>query len=84
VSAARCWRRLTPRPRTSTSISCGKPRRQDEFGFRELALDYFGGRPQHPAGALLIRLHSSPVHFHRKAVGVIARSTETLKAALAA
>jgi len=59
---------------------------QDEFGFRELALDYFGGRPTSiQQAALLIRLHSSPVHFHRKGRGRYRPAPpETLKAALAA
>ncbi len=59
---------------------------QDEFGFRELALDYFGGKPSSvQQAALLIRLHSSPVYFHRKGRGRFRPAPpETLKAALAA
>ena len=59
---------------------------QDEFGFRELALDYFGGKPTSiQQAALLIRLHSSPVYFHRKGRGRYRPAPpETLKAALAA
>jgi exoribonuclease-2 len=59
---------------------------QDEFGFRELALDYFGGKPTSiQQAALLIRLHSSPVYFHRKGRGRYRPApSETLKAALAA
>ena len=59
---------------------------QDEFGFRELAVDYFGGKPSSvQQAALLIRLHSSPVYFHRKGRGRFRPAPpETLKAALAA
>ena len=59
---------------------------QDEFGFRELAVDYFGGKPSSvQQAALLIRLHSSPVYFHRKGRGRYRPAPpETLKAALAA
>jgi len=59
---------------------------QDEFGFRELAEDYFGARPTSvQQAALLIRLHSAPVYFYRKGRGRYRPAPpETLKAALAA
>lgn len=59
---------------------------QDEFGFRDLAFDYFGGKPTSiQQAALLFRLHSAPVYFHRKGRGRYRPAPpETLKAALAA
>src|SRR6267154_4470559 len=40
---------------------------QQEFGFQELALEYFGHEPAAvEAAAILMRLHSAPVYFHRK------------------
>jgi len=59
---------------------------QHEFGFEELARDYFG-HPPGPveAAALLLRLHGAPVHFHRKGRGRFRPAPpETLQAALAA
>jgi len=59
---------------------------QDEFGFRELALDYFGSKPTSiQEAALLVRLHSAPVYFQRRGRGRYrAAPPDTLKAALAA
>jgi exoribonuclease-2 len=59
---------------------------QDEFGFGELADEYFGGRATTAQGtALLLRLHGAPVYFHRKGRGRYRPApAETLKAALAA
>jgi exoribonuclease-2 len=59
---------------------------QDEFGFMELADEYFGRTPT-PAEAtgLLLKLHAAPVYFHRKGRGRYRpASGEVLKAALAA
>lgn len=42
----------------------------DEFGFTDFGSDYFGGRPGAlELTALLLRLHSSPIHFQRKGRG---------------
>lgn len=59
---------------------------QDEFGFVELARDYFGAEPTaEQAAALLFRLHSAPIYFYRKGRGRYRPApAETLKAALAA
>lgn len=59
---------------------------QDEFGFMELARDYFGTTPSAvDAAALLLRLHGAPVYFYRKGRGRYRPApAETLKAALAA
>ena len=59
---------------------------QDEFGFVELARDYFGAEPSAvQAAALLFRLHSAPVYFYRKGRGRYRPApAEILKAALAA
>lgn len=57
----------------------------EEFGFAELGGEYFGHAPQ-PAEAagLILRLHSSPIYFHKKGRGRYkAAPEETLKAALA-
>lgn len=58
----------------------------DEFGFDELALDYFGARPDAvQSTALLLRLHGSPIHFQRKGRGRYrAAPEETVRTALAA
>ncbi|CAG0962097.1 Exoribonuclease 2 [Methylophilaceae bacterium] len=61
---------------------CGEP----EFGFEDLAADYYG-RKSSPveAAAVALRLHSAPVYFYRKGKGRYkAAPAETLKAALAA
>ena len=59
---------------------------QAEFGFRDLARDYFGAKPSSvQEAALLIRLHSAPVYFYRKGRGRYRPAPpDTLKAALAA
>ncbi len=57
----------------------------DEFGFEELATEYFGHAPNplEAAGAL-IRLHSAPMYFYKKGKGRYkAAPPEALKAALA-
>lgn len=42
----------------------------DEFGFDTLAVDYWGHRPTPAeAGAVLLKLHESPVFFHKKGKG---------------
>jgi exoribonuclease-2 len=58
----------------------------DEFGFVDLAREYYGNEPSSvQAAALLFRLHASPVYFYRKGRGRYrAAPAETLKAALAA
>lgn len=59
---------------------------QQEFGFEELARDYFGHAPGPvEATALLLKLHGAPVYFHRKGRGRFRPAPpETLKVALAA
>lgn len=59
---------------------------QDEFGFVDLARDYFGAEPSaEQAAALLFRLHSAPVYFYRKGRGRFRPApADTLQAALAA
>ena len=59
---------------------CGEP----EFGFDELATEYYGGKPTPmQAAAVAIRLHGAPVYFYRKGRGRYkAAPEETLKAAL--
>lgn len=59
---------------------------QDEFGFRDLARDYYGAKPTSvQEAALLLRLHSAPIYFYRKGRGRYRPAPpETLKAALAA
>ncbi|HET6802743.1 MAG TPA: RNB domain-containing ribonuclease, partial [Casimicrobiaceae bacterium] len=58
----------------------------DEFSFLDVAREYYGREPGSvEAAALLFRLHSAPVYFHRKGRGRYrAAPAETLKAALAA
>lgn len=42
----------------------------DEFGFADLALDYYGKPPSGPeAGAVLLCLHSAPIYFYKKGKG---------------
>jgi len=56
-----------------------------EFGFEDLACEYFGRtpRPSESAGVLL-RLHSAPMYFHRKGKGRFRKApAEILQAALA-
>ncbi len=61
---------------------CGEP----EFGFEELAKDYYGHVPSpKESAAVAIRLHGAPVYFYRKGKGRYkAAPPDTLKAALAA
>lgn len=57
----------------------------DEFGFEQLARDYYGHAPR-PAEsvALLLKLHASPIHFHKKGKGRYRPApAETLAAAKA-
>jgi len=60
---------------------CGEP----EFGFEELAQEYYGSKPTSiQAAAVAIRLHSAPMYFYRKGKGRYkAAPEETLQAALA-
>ncbi|HEY8119556.1 MAG TPA: RNB domain-containing ribonuclease [Methylophilaceae bacterium] len=60
---------------------CAEP----EFGFEDLAKDYYGHVPSPvQASAVAIRLHSAPVYFYRKGKGRYKAAPEdTLKAALA-
>ncbi|BBJ24711.1 ribonuclease catalytic domain-containing protein [Candidatus Nitrotoga sp. AM1P] len=61
---------------------CSPP---DDFGFNELASEYFGHAP-HPieAAGTLIRLHSSPMYFYKKGKGYYkAAPPDALKSALA-
>jgi exoribonuclease-2 len=57
----------------------------DEFGFEELAQDYYGHPPAPTeAAGVLMRLHGSPMHFYKKGKGRYkAAPAEALKAALA-
>ncbi|WP_294995371.1 RNB domain-containing ribonuclease [Sulfuritalea sp.] len=56
-----------------------------EFGFEELAAEYHGAKPDPvQAVAVLLRLHSAPIHFHRKGRGRFRKAPpEILQAALA-
>ncbi|MDT3737434.1 MAG: RNB domain-containing ribonuclease [Denitratisoma sp.] len=61
--------------------ACGEA----EFGFEDLAREYFG-RPPQPveAAAILLRLHAAPIYFHRKGKGRFRKAPpDILKAALA-
>ena len=60
---------------------CGK----DEFGFAELAQDYYGHAPAPlEAAAVALALHASPMYFYRRGKGRYqAAPEENLKAALA-
>lgn len=57
----------------------------EEFGFAELGIEYFGHEPKpHEAAGLLLRLHGAPIYFYRKGKGRYkAAPEESLKAALA-
>jgi exoribonuclease II len=59
---------------------------QQEFDFQQLAREYFGHEPMAvEAAAILLRLHSAPVYFHRKGKGRFRPAApEVLRAALAA
>jgi exoribonuclease-2 len=56
-----------------------------EFGFDELALDYFGHKPSAPeAAACAIKLHAAPMYFYKRGKGRYQKAPEeNLKAALA-
>ncbi len=56
-----------------------------EFGFEELALDYFGHKPTPAeAAACAIKLHSAPMYFYKRGKGRYQKaSKDNLKAALA-
>ncbi len=56
-----------------------------EFGFEELAKEYFGRQPAPAeAAAILLRLHAAPIYFHRKGKGRFRKAPpDILKAALA-
>jgi exoribonuclease II len=58
---------------------------QDEFAFLDLALEYYGHRPNAvEATGLLLKLHSAPVYFHRKGRGRYRPApSDVLKSALA-
>jgi exoribonuclease-2 len=60
---------------------CGEP----EFGFEELAAEYHGAKPDPvQSAAVLLRLHSAPIYFHRKGRGRFRKAPpEILQAALA-
>ncbi|RFC35964.1 MAG: exoribonuclease-2 [Candidatus Nitrotoga sp. SPKER] len=57
----------------------------DDFGFNELASEYFGHTPYPTeAAGTLIRLHSSPMYFYKKGKGYYkAAPPDALKSALA-
>jgi len=57
----------------------------DDFGFEQIATEYFGHAPGPlEAAATLIRLHSAPIYFHKKGKGRYrAAPPDVLKAALA-
>jgi exoribonuclease-2 len=57
----------------------------EEFGFEELAREYFGRAAQpEEAAAILLRLHAAPIYFHRKGKGRFRKAPpDILKAALA-
>lgn len=58
---------------------------EDEFGFEAFAAEYFGRTPTPvEAASILLRLHSAPIHFHRKGKGQFRKAPEDiLRAALA-
>ena len=57
----------------------------EEFGFEQIATEYFGHTPSSlEAAAALMRLHSAPIYFHKKGKGRYrAAPPDVLKAALA-
>ncbi len=57
----------------------------DEFGFEQIAMEYFGHAPNPlESAATLLRLHSAPIYFHKKGKGRYrAAPADVLKAALA-
>ena len=56
-----------------------------EFGFEDMARDYFGHAPRaSESAAVLLRLHAAPMYFHRKGKGRFRKAPpEILQAALA-
>ena len=77
--------RARARRRSSTRISCGKSCRDDEFGFDELAREYYGATPA-PAesAAVALALARAPMYFYRKGRGRYRKAPpDALKAALA-
>jgi exoribonuclease-2 len=58
---------------------------ESEFSFEDLAVDYHGSKPDAvQAAAVLLRLHSAPMYFHRKGKGRFRKAPpEILQAALA-
>jgi exoribonuclease II len=62
---------------------CAPPR---EFGFEELAREYVGRAPVAvEAAGILVKLHASPIYFHRRARGRFQPApAETVRLALAA
>ncbi|NWG30190.1 MAG: RNB domain-containing ribonuclease [Rhodocyclaceae bacterium] len=58
---------------------------EGEFGFAEMAAEYVGHPPSAvEAAAVLLRLHSAPIYFHRKGKGRFRKAPpEILQAALA-
>ena len=60
---------------------CGR----DEFGFDELARDYFGHAPTpQESAAVALALHANPMYFYRRGKGrYLAAAEDNLKAALA-
>ncbi len=59
---------------------------QDEFGFGDLAAEYFGGAPSAAQSTgVLLKLAAAPIYFHRKGRGRFRPAPpETVKLALAA
>ncbi len=50
-----------------------------EFGFEDLAGEYFGRTPSAiEAAGLLLRLHAAPIHFHRKGRGRFRKAPENI------
>lgn len=58
---------------------------EDEFGFADFAAEYHGHAPSPvEAAAVLLRLHSAPIYFHRKGKGRFRKApADILRAALA-
>ena len=58
---------------------------EEEFGFEQLAAEYHGAKADPAqAAAVLLRLHSAPMYFHRKGRGRFRKAPpEILQAALA-
>lgn len=58
---------------------------EEEFGFTDLAAEYFGHAPQPPeAAGMLLRLHTAPIYFYKKGRGRYKAAPQaSLQAALA-